>query len=282
MKKLIFTAFLGLFGASLFAYDIASISQLKTKARSVTETDFSIVSKFGEYFRTPSVKYVYSYDSRGRITESSEFTPRNSLENRIANTYDANGNLSSQTCYDSDGKIIWRTESVYKDGLKTETSEYASNDSLAAKTIYTYTDRKLSDESYYNSDGALIWKIIFSYNSDGKTETENEYSGDGKLDEKRQYAYTADGLIESITYFDSDEKLKSKEIFRYSADKSLNEITAYDAENAITKRSVVRLDGSGNISRITDYNVSKKFGTTVNEMSAMKEYVYDYSSGDEK
>lgn len=277
MKKLLIIAFAGLIGASSFSYDIVSATQLKTKAKTVTQTDFSIASKFGEYFRTPSRKIVNSYDSLGRVTESSEFTPRDVLVNKITSSYDSMGNLSARACFDSDNKKIWNTAITYKDGLKSEESEYTENGTLKAKTIYTYTDKILTDESYYNAEGGLIWKIIYKYNATKKLDVEYEYSGDGMLDDERRYSYNDAGLIDSISYHDETGSVKLKDVFRYSSDKTLNEVTTYNSENKIIKRSVVKNDTSGNISRITVYNVAKKFGTTVNEMADMTEFVYDYA-----
>lgn len=263
--------------SSIFAYDIASKVQLKTKAKTVTQTDFTIISRFGEYFRTPSEKYIYSYDSEGKMTESSALTPRDVLENRISYSYDALGNLVKQVCFDADGNQLWNTTTTFKDGNKTESSEF-SKDKLNAKTIYTYTDNLLTDESYYNGEGTLIWKMIYKYNSNGKIEAEFEYNGEGTLDEERKYSYLDSGLIDSITYFDSLENETSKEIFRYSADKTLNEITTYDSDGNISKRTIVKNDSFGNVTRVTVYNVAQKFGTTVNEMTDMSEFVYDYNT----
>ncbi len=269
-------------GAALFAYDTASVTKMKTKARTVTQTYFTIVSKFGEYFRTPTSKSVYTYDNAGRLIESSSLTPRDVLEDKITNSYDALGNLSSQVCADAEGKTLWTTSVSYKDALKSELSEFTPTGSLKAKTIYSYTERKLTDESYYNAEGALLWKIIYKYAPNGKIEVEYEYDEDGILYDERRYSYTDSNLLDAITYYDVDGKMKIREVFRYASDKSLNEITTYDSKNTIIKRSVVKQDSFGNVSRITGYDVSRKFGTTVNEMSEMSEYIYDYNVVDAK
>ena len=47
MKKMILTVAAVLLGVSLFAYDIAAVAELKGGVKSVTRTDFAIVSKFG-------------------------------------------------------------------------------------------------------------------------------------------------------------------------------------------------------------------------------------------
>ena len=282
MKKVLSIILAGAIASSLFAYDIASGAALKTKAKTVTRTDFTIVSKFGEYFRTPSSKIVYKYDEQGKLLESSELTPRDVLVNKIVNTYDAMGNMTAQVCYDADNVQIWNTTLSYKDNRKADCSEFTKGGFLKGKTIYGYTGANLTDESYYNSEGVLVWKIIYKYDDSNRIEHEYEYFGDGTLDEERTYSYNAANLKESITYFDSTGAVKSKDVFRYAADNTLSEVTSYDSENKIAKRSLVKIDSFGNCSKVTGYTVLRKFGTTVNEMSSMTEFIYDYNTVDQK
>ena len=72
-------------------------------------------------------------------------------------------------------------------------------------------------------------------------------------------------------------KLTSKCVFRYAANGTLTEVTTYGSDNQTTTRQLVKYDNNGNISRITTYNVAKKFGTTVNEMTDMLEFSYNYA-----
>ncbi len=282
MKKVLSIVLAGAIASSLFAYDIAAGASLKTKARTVTRTDFTIVSKFGEYFRTPSSKIIYKFDDQGKITESSELTPRDALVNKIVNTYDNMGNLTAQVCYDADNVQIWNTTITYKDNMKSDCSEFTKGGYLKGKTIYSYSGKNLTDESYYNADGLLVWKIIYKYDDSNRIEHEYEYFGDGTLDEERSYTYNAANQKESISYYDANGIIKSKDVFRYAADNSLSEVTAYDSDGKITKRSLVKTDSFGNTSKVTGYAVLRKFGTTVNEMSDMTEFIYDYNTVDQK
>ena len=40
-------------------------------------------------------------------------------------------------------------------------------------------------------------------------------------------------------------------------------------------RTIVKFDNAGNLAKITTYTVSKKFGTVMNEMTGMTEFVYN-------
>lgn len=280
MKKIISSLCVALAGSLLFAYDIASEAQIKDGAKSVTRTDFSIVSKFGEYFRTPSTKYAYILDSAGRTVESAELTARDAVINKISNVYDANGNLKEQICTDSDGIQIWKSVVTYKDGKKSDVSEFGKDGSLKTKTIYLYENSKLADETVYNSEGALMEKTIYKYDEKGRLSTQDIYFNDGTLAQESQIFYTENGKKDSVSYYDQHGKLTSKCIFRYAANGTLSEVTTYGADNQTTTRQLVKYDSDGNISRITTYNVAKKFGTTVNEMSDMQEFSYNYDSAE--
>ena len=102
MKKIICAVSAALLGCSLFAYDIAENSTIKGDARKVVKTEFSIVSKFGEYFRTPSTKVSYVYDANGKISETTELTARDVVLNKITYTYDSNGKIVERVGYDAD------------------------------------------------------------------------------------------------------------------------------------------------------------------------------------
>lgn len=278
MKKIISLLSISLIGFSIFAYDIVTDMQLKGVVKNVTRTDFSIASKFGEYFRTPSAKFIYLYDSFGKQIETTELTPRDAVSNKIKNTFDSYGNITEQVCFDADGNEIWKIIISYSGGVKSSASGYGKEGILKSKTVYSYIEKKLSEETYYNGSGAIVWKVIYKYNDKNQIETEDEYFGDGYLDEERQFSYTESGKNDTISYFDGNRILKHKDIFRYNSDGILTEIITYTPDNKIKVRKLIKYDETGNIIKITTYNVNKKFGTTLNEMMDMTEFSYSYGS----
>ncbi len=275
MKKIIMIVAVFYVGLSAFAYDIAANTPVKGAVRTVARTDFSVTAKFGEYFRTPSAKFLYKYDSYGRRTEASELTVRDALINKVVNVYDAAGNLTEQTGFDEDNAKVWRSVITYKDGMKSDISEFGKDNSLKSRTIYSYSGKNLSDETSYNGDGAIIWKTVYTYNDRGQLAEENEYTGDGALNERRVYVYTDAGLNDTISYFDGNGMLRAKDVFRYGTGNVLSEVTTYGADNRLDTRTIVKFDNAGNLAKITTYTVSKKFGTVMNEMTGMTEFVYN-------
>ncbi|MDE5899590.1 MAG: hypothetical protein K2H09_10080 [Treponemataceae bacterium] len=277
MKKIVAVVCLAFAGVAVSAYDIAAGMQINGAVKGVMRTEYSIVSKFGEYFRTPDSKFITVYDAAGHIVESSELTARDVLVNRIVNSYDAAGKLVGQTGFDSNKVEVWKSVILYKDGVRSECAEYGRNGVLKSRTLYTYADDgSFFDETYYDGDGAIVWKKICKFDGKKRVESEFEYFSDGSLDEERRYTYTDDGKNDTISYYDAAGKMTAKDVFRYDDAGVLVEVTTYNADDVVSLRKIVKYDTLGNLSKITAYSVSAKFGTTVNEMVDMTEYVYDY------
>ena len=279
MKKLLaFTLAAGL-SLSLFAADIFKYAPVTGNVKSYTETDFSIATRFGTLYRTPSSKIMHIFDSNGKETTSSELTPKDAVINTISTTYDTAGHLVEQLCTSADGEVVWKNTFTYKNGLKVDASEYDRKGNLRARTIYTYENNLLIDESSYDGEGALIWKTIYKYDDNGRAASVNEYNPDGSLSERTEYNYTESGAIDSVSQFDAFAGKQTSLVFRYGANGVLNEITTYDSDKQVIKRTLLKYDSKGNVNKVSEYDVAEKFGTTVNELVAMSEYSFEYAGG---
>ena len=274
MKKIITFVAMAAMSLSLFGLDIFNYVQINGNVRNYTQTDYDIGSKFGNLTRTPVLKTVTALDTAGRAIEVTELSPRDAILSKTANKYDVYGNLIEQNAYDAESKLLWRNIITYTNGQKSDTSEYDRNGLLRAKTIYQYTDGKLADETGYDGDGALLWKIIYKYNAAGKVQDIFEYSADGSLDLQETYTYSDDGRIESLTTFDTYTETSDKKVFRYASNGNLSEITTYDNAKQVTNRLIIKYDAGGNVSKVSEYNIAQKFGTTVNELISMSEFIY--------
>lgn len=276
MKKILALIMSAGLCVSLFAADIFTYAPINGNIKSYTETQYSIASKFGNYFRTPSSKITHEFNAKGYDVASTEYTPRDAVVNKITSKYDNAGNLIEAVCSNADGEEVWKQVTTYKDGVKIDVSEYDSKGNLKDKTIYTYEKGNLVDETSYDGEGALVWKIIYKYNASGKVEFISDYSSDGKLNEQSIYSYTDAGAIESISTYVAFTGKQSQKVFRYGTTGTLNEITTYDNTKQVTKRVLLKYDTNENVIKVSEYDVAEKFGTTVNELVEMSEYVYEY------
>jgi len=275
MKKLMAAVLAAGMGFCVFGMDIFSYVPAGGGAKNYTQTDYTITSKFGNYFRTPSEKSVHILNSSGEETLVSTYTARDVLTGKIVKNYNASGKLYEQISYDAADEVLWRTSVTFNNGVKSDVSEFGKDGSLKAKTIFTYTDGKLVDETGYDGDGALVWKIVYKYNPDGTVASQSQYSADGALDEERTYTYMDDGRIDTVSYLDGYMNSSVQEVFRYT-DGKLTEITTYGSGNKISGRLLVKYDAAGNVTKLSDYSVAEKFGTTVNELVSMTDFVFEY------
>lgn len=277
MKKILAFALTAGFSLSLFAADVFKYVPVTGNVKSYTKTDFTIATRFGTLYRTPSTKIQYTFDSNGKEISSSELTPKDAVINSITSTYDTAGQLVEQLCTSADGEIVWKNTFTYKNSLRSDTSEFDRKGNLCARTIYTYENNLLVDESSYDGEGALIWKTINKYDDSGRLLSVCEYNPDGSLSEQTDYNYTEAGAIDSITEYDVFAGKQTSLVFRYGANGSLNEITTYNSEKQVIKRTLLKYDSNGNVNKVSEYDVAEKFGTTVNELVNMSEYTFEYN-----
>ena len=95
MKKLICFSAAALLSFQFFAVDIFSTGtvNLSGSVQSFTRTDYSVTTKFGNYFRTPAAKTTHNF-TEGKETEEIHLTPRDVVIRKVTFTYDDDGNLS--------------------------------------------------------------------------------------------------------------------------------------------------------------------------------------------
>ena len=283
MKKLLAFAITATLSLSLFAADIFKYAPITGNVKSYTETDFSIATRCGTLYRTPSSKVLHVFDSNGKETTSSELTPKDAIINTISTTYDTAGHLVEQLCTNADGEVVWKNTYTYKNNLKVDASEFDRKGNLRARTKFTYENNRLTDESSYDGEGTLIWKTIYKYSDNGRIASLSEYNPDGSLSEQFDYNYTDTGAIDSIAKYDSFSGKQTSQVFRYASNGTLSEITTYNTDKQVIKRTVIKYDSKGNANKVSEYDVAEKFGSTENELVAMSEYSFEYTgSSDEK
>lgn len=278
MKKMIVAAVAACVTLSAFALDITALVPLKEDVRSYTVTEYSIATKFGDYFKTVTGKVSHVIDASGNDVESCQYSARGVLENTMRTTFDSMGNSLTSSLYNASDELISKSESVYKKGLKTETNDYDAEGNLRSKTIFKYEDGRMTDESGYDAKGDLIFKVIRAYDEEGRIVKGVSYFPDGSLDNERVLTYKENGKVESQTTRDSIEKT-TQLVFRYNANDELVEITTYNVLEAgpkVVGRTIIKYDEKGNVSKISDYVIAEKFGTTVNELVYMADYSYGF------
>ncbi len=281
MKKVVLAAFTVLVGSSLFAFDDSPFITPNGGAKSFVQTEFTITTKFGDYYRSPSTKYKHIFNELGLETESAEYSPGDQLVDKIVYSYTGDGKIVSQTCFDDKGNVFWKINSVFgKDGRKTEENEYDAKGVLLGKTVFKYEDSNSTDETYYNSRGDLIWKNTYFYDELGKLIENCAYFSNGTLDVKKVYQYGDNGKLLEISSFNNANELISREVYNYNEDSTVSEYAVYGANGKRRTRVFYKYDAFKNVIKTTTYNISQKFGSTINEMVGQSDYAYEYPAAE--
>jgi hypothetical protein len=204
----------------------------------------------GEAIKSTPFKYVYQFDTLGRLISCFETRKDDGTKDTTWNlySYSAQGRLTEHrkgdgkgfkvTCYeyDSIGRII--KEIYARDYLdtfrvmrrtifNTETMRYETEDSMVKQTIYNDLDLPYLDVfRYYNSLGYLIEKqervIVTSGVSSSK------------------YEYNERGLLSSVKLFNLDQTSSYEEyVFLYDENGNLSEKQYYRGGKYITETEMI-------------------------------------------
>ncbi|MBR3549527.1 MAG: hypothetical protein IKN90_05550 [Treponema sp.] len=284
MKKVVLLALVAFAACAAFAFDTESIEPA-SRVNSYTKTDYAVISKFGEYFRTPTVKHIHSFKN-GKEVEVASYTVKKSsgsaeskemLVDKTVFAYNAAGKLESASYYDSSEKLIWKSVKEYgADGTIASESEYNADNVLAGKTIYKYETGKVT-ESYYNGAGALLERIVTKLDTaTGRPVEEFLYFADGNLDRLSLTRYTDDGKISQVEVWEGAGHPSSKKCYVYERTTgAVKEIQSFDGQGNLFERVIYNNDAKGNPQKVYKYSVSRKFGEVVNELK----FTADYSFG---
>ena len=180
MKKFFSCVITFCLGLCAFAFDATAFLAPASGVKSYIKTDYTIASKFGEYFRTPNAKYQHIFNNFGQEVENSELSVDGKIVDKVVYSYDSKGRIVEQTGYDDSENVIWKVVNTYdSNGLKIEESEYDGKNNLCSKSIFKYQGTNCVDETFYNGNGALIWKNIFVYDEKNLNTESYSYYANG-------------------------------------------------------------------------------------------------------
>lgn len=269
MKKLILAACFTVMAGFAFATDI----NLKIDGvSSYTRTEYSVTSKFGDYFRSVTGKQVHNFIN-GIETEVLTHNSKDEVTDRVVYKYDSEFNLSNVIYLDSAGNEMMKVEYEYLDGELKSYSEFNEDGSFTAKTIFKKESNRV-EQNDYDAAGKLQSKFITKVNGDELPVEYVVYNGDGSLAQYEKFFYDESKRISMKEVYGPENTIVEKTYYRYDSNGNLSELQLYDGEEKLRQRHVVKNDAYGNPVRISIYDVAEKFGTVVNELVSMSDYSY--------
>lgn len=174
---------------------------LNGKVKSVIETSYEPIEKFGEIIKGDRI--------RGNASSK-------------LNLFNSEGNLIENITYSSDGEIEYKSIFKYDENTnKTEKEIYNSKRKLEGKWEYNYDDKGMMKETnIYDSIGKFIRKVKYEYDINGRVIEDYKYNSDGILEEKMVFDYfDLKNKTESIYNFNNDLIIKND--YEYDDDKKL-------------------------------------------------------------
>lgn len=101
-------------------------------------------------------KWIYNYDSRGKMTNGTWYDPDGTLRLKIVKTYDANGKLIEDAMYNADGSTKYKTIFTYDaKGNRVSDTAYSDTGAVANKSVWSKSG---GDVTLYNNDGTIWYR----------------------------------------------------------------------------------------------------------------------------
>jgi antitoxin component YwqK of YwqJK toxin-antitoxin module len=181
------------------------------------------------------------FDEMGNVVEHIQYLPDGSIEDRVTNTYHADGKLAEEVLYEPDGDIAERRTMEYNEAGKLLkeikhyqdgaqdfiTYRYDDAGHLAEKIFgddsgwiekreaFTFEGDKLTRVSEFDDEDTLLKESTYSYDADGNLEESSE-SPTSDMGGRKVTQYTTDGLAEVIRYYSPSGNLIARHTYEYN------------------------------------------------------------------
>ena len=182
-------------------------TNLNGKVKSVKETMYSAVEKFGEPVKDEFItQYVYYFNKDGFIKETDVFNESDELKERWKRKYDDDGNLIESNMYNSDGELEEKRKGKYDDGNIIEAYIYDKYGELKEKWKHEYdNDGNKIESSIYDKDGELKERWKYKYYDDGNQTESNNYNEGEELKGSWVSKKDDDGNLIELNYYEDGE-----------------------------------------------------------------------------
>lgn len=239
-------------------------------ARKITRIDYSVIQKFGEYYRTPSKSTAFELLA-GRIVKISTYNNQ-VLSQIIENTFDPEGRISSSRASNEKGDILWEETYTYNNGRLIKCDK-KSQGILQERLAYTYDAAGVLTKRWiYGSDGTVLSAARYERSPDSLIITLFDTTGGVKS----RTQLTTNG--NQITRVDKSASFSESQRWDYS-DKTLSQVSttkvaggeSTSSEKA-TDRTVIKRDRVGLPLQTATYSTKTAFGEESTILTAMTEW----------
>lgn len=217
---------------------------------------------------------MFKRDSRGRISESTNYGPKGELRFRSVPTYDKSGNHIGGTTYGADGTAQITGAEKYDDNGNLIESSMKFPDSLEIGRM-TYDSGGNLMEVCSSVNGKLQSRTAYVFSKDGHRIKTTRYHGDGSFWDAGSARYDNNwNRVESIDYTASGT-IKKREVTTYDNARNHLSETLYGPGNVLLSKDRYEYehDAHGNWVKRTQYN--SKTGSRPLEVQRRKISYYE-------
>ncbi len=221
---------------------------LNGKIKMITESNFKVVSKFGEYKKGDVLStQVTKYNEKGNKTEEEYSDYENNIQNRHLLEYNANNYILTSTNYNPDNTIASKIIIKYNDKSRiVEMSSYNRDGLLATKSKLSYDNAtfKNYELTQYSPDGTLNAKYSGKLDNNNNQTEWCTYEGTGIINMKEIFVYdSASRLLEKRVY-QQGQKYLGKTIFEYDTIGKSTVQSEYDSSGVIMQKYSSKYDNN--------------------------------------
>lgn len=149
-----------------------------------------------------------AYDDAGKCLVSYYYVNESGKIGKIAYEYDADGNVSRETHYYSDGRVDVLLHSYDAQGNCVRTEYYGSDGEMNYYETMTYDAQGREIRSdYFNPDGSSWGYATTAYNEQGKQAEYCSYDASGELEWREVYRYDENGKSIGYDHYDGEGNL---------------------------------------------------------------------------
>ncbi len=193
----------------------------------------------------PLSRFVYEYDAAGLVTLETQFGSERAARSKIAYKYDTAGRKTEENRIDESGLVLMSSRYSYDGaGKKTHWKIFLGGESLAAETIYEYTNDQVSRIVLKGGRGEYLSGINITRDKKGR--------------EVKRVNITVRGIIESFEDYEYDGDHLSKEIKTGPSGKVLLSVQyEYQGSSAVLSKKTIR-NAAGKVKEFTTYEYAYK------------------------
>jgi hypothetical protein len=237
--------------------------------------------KPGEVMRSTQYKYVYSFDTLGRLTASFETRKDDGTVDTTWNTYTYTNDHLLFEHWKGDKKGFNGVRYTYDDQKRVIREEYISNyrDSLGQVHQTIINSEQMSyqngdqyqKKTYANSYGLPYMEEVTSWNNLGYLKEITKYFLMTSAQTKQVYDYSDKGYLASIkTYENGSPELVEETKFEYDDFGNLKEKQLYKKGKYITETEILYNDKS----HLLTYVITRDVATNFMMILGFKEYSF--------